>query len=138
MPHTKHPAHGHGKGRESHGAIVVVALGTTQVEGRGVVSRAVDQIRARYPGTVVKYAFTSEVVRNVLSGAGERIPSPLAAVTSLMDEGHRRIVLQPLCVTPGLYYHGLYSIASTLNSIAGPHYDLGLDGILISRPLLLL
>lgn len=138
MPHTKHPAHGHGKERESHGAIVVVAQGTTQAEGRAVISRAVDQIRAWCPGTVVKYAFTSEVVRNVLSEADERIPSPLAAVTSLMDEGHRRIVLQPLCVTPGLYYHGLYSIASALNSIAGPHYDLGLDGVLISRPLLLL
>lgn len=138
MSHTTHPAHGHGKERESHGAIVVVALGTTQAEGRAVISRAVDQIRAWCPGTVVKYAFTSEVVRSVLSEAGESVPSPLAAVASLMDEGHRRIVLQPLCVTPGLYYHGLYSIASALNSIAGPHYDFGLDGVLISRPLLLL
>lgn len=134
----KYPAHGHGKARESHGAVVVVAPGTTQSEGRAVVSRTVDLIRGWYPGAAVRYAFTSEVVRNVLSEAGESVQSPLAAVTSLMDEGHRRIVLQPLCVTPGLYYHGLYSVASTLNSGAGPHSGLGLDGVLISRPLLLL
>lgn len=35
------------------------------------------------------------------------------------------------------YYHGLYSVASMLNANAGPHSGIGLDGVLISRPLLL-
>lgn len=129
--------HGHGNKPESHGAVLVVAVGTTQSEGRQVVKNCVDKIQKAYPQAEVAYAFSSEPVRLVLKEQGEEIQGPLAALASLIDKGHSRIAVQPLFLTPGTRYHELYPLISSLNEMAGAHGVLGFDGILISSPLVM-
>lgn len=129
--------HGHGKKPESHGAVLVVAVGTTQSEGRQVVEKCISKIQEAYPKAEVTYAFSSEPVRLVLKEQGEEIPGPLAALASLIDKGHSRIVVQPLFLTPGTRYHELYPLITSLNEMAGAHGVLGFDGILISTPLVM-
>lgn len=128
---------GHGKKPESYGAIVVVTLGTTQAEGRAVVTKTVTRIQKEYPKSEVIYAFSSEAVRLVLREQGEDIPGPLGALSSLIEKGHSRIVVQPLFLTAGAQYHELYPVITALNELAGAHGKLGFDGILISTPLLM-
>ena len=126
---------GHGTKLESHGAVLVVALGTTQSEGRLVVQNCMKKIQDAYPKAEVTYAFTSEPVRLVLKEQGEEVPGPLAALATLIDKGHSQIVVQPLFLTPGARYHELYPLITSLNEMAGAHGVLGFDGILISTPL---
>lgn len=128
---------GHGTKLESHGAVLVVALGTTQSEGRLVVQNCMKKIQDAYPKAEVTYAFTSEPVRLVLKEQGEEVPGPLAALATLIDKGHSQIVVQPLFLTPGARYHELYPLITSLNEMAGAHGVLGFDGILISTPLIM-
>lgn len=128
---------GHGNKPESHGAVLVVAMGTTHKEGRAVVDRCVELVKRTYPKADVDFAFNYEAVRLVLKENGEEVLSPLAAMTRLLDKGHTQIVVQPIYLTPGMGYHELYGIISSLNNLAGAHGAIGFEGILISRPLLM-
>ncbi|ADN36987.1 anaerobic cobalt chelatase [Methanolacinia petrolearia DSM 11571] len=128
---------GHGNKPESHGAVLVVAMGTTQEEGRAVVDRCIELVKKTYPKADVEFAFNYEAVRLVLKENGEEVLSPLAAMTRLLDKGHSQVVVQPLYLTPGMGYHELYRIIVALNDLAGAHGAIGFDGILISRPLLM-
>nr|WP_319539836.1 sirohydrochlorin cobaltochelatase [uncultured Methanospirillum sp.] len=128
---------GHGKKLESHGAILIVTMGTTQTEGRSVVDRSVKKMQAAFPKAEVTYAFSSEAVRLVLSEQGEQISGPLGALSTLIEKGHSQIVVQPLFLTAGSQYHELYPIITALNDLAGTHGTLGFDGILISKPLVM-
>ncbi len=128
---------GHGTKLDSHGAILVVAMGTTQIEGRNVVKKFVESAKKKYPHAEVDFAFNSETVRLVLKENGEEVLGPLAAMTRLLDKGHSQVVVQPLYITPGLGYHELYNLISSLNELAGAHGSGHFAGILISRPLLM-
>lgn len=128
---------GHGTKIESHGAIVLVSIGTTQAEGRSVISTCVQKVQKAYPKADVIYSFTSEPVRLVLREQNEYIQGPLAAIASLLDMGHSQVVVQPLFITSGARYHELYPIITTLNDLAGAHGAVGFDGILIGSPLLM-
>ena len=128
---------GHGKKIESHGAVLLVSIGTTQTEGRAVIDSCVKKIQTSYPKAEVAYSFTSEPARLVLREQNEYIQGPLAAITSLLDKGHSQVVVQPLFITSGARYHELYPIITTLNELAGAHGAVGFDGILISSSLLM-
>ncbi|NLW74903.1 MAG: cobalt chelatase [Methanomicrobiales archaeon] len=128
---------GHGKKIESHGAVLLVSIGTTQAEGRAVIDSCVKRIQTSYPKAEVAYSFTSEPVRLVLREQNEYIQGPLAAITSLLDKGHSQVVVQPLFITSGARYHELYPIVTALNELAGAHGAVGFDGILISSSLLM-
>jgi sirohydrochlorin cobaltochelatase len=128
---------GHGTKPESHGAVLVVAMGTTQKEGRSVVEKCMDLAKKTYPKAEVDFAFNYEAVRLVLKENGEEVLSPLAAMTRLLDKGHSQVVVQPLYLTPGMGYHELYRIISSLNDLAGAHGAVGFDGILVAKPLLM-
>lgn len=126
---------GHGRKPESHGAILVVTTGTTQLEGRAVVQKCMARMQSAFPNAEVTYAFCSDTVRLVLREQGEEVAGPLAALATLIEKGHAQIVVQPLFLTPGVQYHELYPIITALNDLAGAHGPLGFDGILIGSPL---
>ena len=128
---------GHGKKIESHGAILIVTVGTTQSEGRAVIGRYMEKVKSAYPKADVRCAFISEPVRLVLKEQGEEVLGPLAGISTLLDKGHSQVVVQPLFLTPGGQYHDLYPIVSSLNELAGAHGALGFQGILIGSPLFL-
>ncbi|MDD1729163.1 MAG: sirohydrochlorin cobaltochelatase [Methanospirillum sp.] len=128
---------GHGKKLESHGAVLIVTMGTTQSEGRAVVQKCMKKMQAAYPKAEVTYAFTSEGVRLSLGEQGEQVPGPLGALSALIEKGHSQIVVQPLFLTSGALYHELYPVIKALNELAGAHGVLKFKGILISTPLVM-
>lgn len=128
---------GHGKKIESHGAVLIVSIGTTQAEGRAVIDTCMKKVQKAYPKSEVAYSFTSEPVRLVLREQDEYIQGPLAAIATLLDKGHSQVVVQPLFITSGARYHELYPIITTLNDLAGAHGAMGFDGILIGSALLM-
>lgn len=128
---------GHGTKIDSHGAILVVSIGTTQTEGRAVIDSCMKKMQKAYPKAEVACSYTSEAVRLVLREQGEMVQGPLAAISSLIDKGHSEIVVQPLFITSGTRYHELYPIITALNDLAGAHGAIGFKGILVGSALLM-
>jgi len=97
-----------------------------------------DQIKASYeqtfPGSLVRLAFTSQSMRLRLAEKERRhIPSPLAALAKLQDEGQRDVIVQSLHIVPGEEFHQLAYLVRGLESVQG---KLGFDHLQVGQPLL--
>jgi sirohydrochlorin cobaltochelatase len=90
-------------------AVVLAAFGTsTKAEATyGAFER---QLKEALPGYEVRWAFTSEVIREKVNarrakeGVPERLKSLPQALADLEAEGYRRVAVQPLHVFPGEEY----------------------------------
>lgn len=82
-------------------AIVLVAFGTSVERAHAVYDDVIRQVRRRWPGHDVCWAFTSAKVRCLLERAGVRVPSPEQVIHELVRAGHRCAVIQPFYVTAG-------------------------------------
>lgn len=117
-------------------AVLLVTTGTTLEESRKLIGNYVSVFKRAFPGTVVRSALTSVFVRQMLASDGEIERSPLGALADLIDEGFTKIIVQPLYIKPGEDLQRLYSIVNTLNEMSGKHASPGIEGIVISDPLL--
>ena len=128
---------GHVVEKDHRTAILLVTKGTTMEGAKRSIESYIKIIKKAFPETVVRYAIDSELVRQTLAEDGEIERSPLGAMSDLIDEGFTKIVVQPLCLTPGKNYHALCEIVRALNNLSGKHGVLNIDGILIGKPLLM-
>lgn len=118
-------------------AVLLVTTGTTREESRKLIDNYAGVFKRAFPGTVVRYAFTSEFVRQKLASDGEIERSPLGALADLIDEGFSKIIVQPLCIKPREGLHLLYPIVNALNEqLAGKHGTSGMQGILLGSSFL--
>jgi len=94
-----------------------------------------DQIKAAYerafPGSPVRLAFTSQAMRlRLVEKEGRGIPSPLAALAKLQDQGRRDVIVQSLHIIPGAEFHQLASLVRGQKSVPGKfgfeHLEMGL------------
>ncbi|WP_406657141.1 sirohydrochlorin cobaltochelatase [Methanolobus sp. ZRKC2] len=118
-------------------AILLVTTGTTGDGAKQILDNCVGAFKNAYPGAVMRYAIASELVRQIMAEDGIIERSPLGALADLLDEGFSKIIVQPLYITPGDGLHSLYTVVSSLNNFSGKHGSLGIDGILIGKPLLM-
>jgi sirohydrochlorin cobaltochelatase len=103
-------------------AIVLTAFGTsTKAEiTYGVLER---RVREEFPDCEVRWAFTSEVIREKVNarraaeGRPERLLSLDQALTNLKAEGWKKVVVQPLHVFPGEEYDEALNIARNFNGL---------------------
>lgn len=128
---------GHEIKKDPKTAILLVAAGTTRDGAKQILDKCVSAFKKAYPDTVVRYAVESELVRQVMIGEGIIERSPLGALADFIDEGFSKIIVQPLYITPGDGLHSLYNVVHILNSFSGKHGSSGIEGILISKPLLM-
>ena len=123
--------------KDTRTAILLVTAGSTQNKAEKIIESCTNAFKVAYPNSVVRSAVASELVRQSMQEQGISSKSPLVSLTELVDEGFSKIIVQPLYVTPGDGLHELYSIVSTMNRFSGKHGTLGIDGILIGKPLLM-
>lgn len=112
-------------------AILLVAFGTTVPEAQKVFDKIDARAREKFPGTEIRWGFTSSIVRAKLAKQGKAVPSPESALAKLMDDGFTHVALLSLQTIPGEEFHELYQNARLFEQMAG-----GFKKVLVALPLL--
>jgi sirohydrochlorin cobaltochelatase len=114
-------------------AIVLATFGTTVPSGLKGIIHIRDRIKEKFPGTEVRIAFTSNMIRkiwhkrindNIFKKDNPTIPpdiylikGPLATIADLQDDGFTTILVQPGHISFGEEYLDLVSFIKGLNGI---------------------
>jgi sirohydrochlorin cobaltochelatase len=122
------------EGKQQTTAIVLATFGTTYPSGLPGILHIRERMQKRFPGTEIRIAFTSNMIRKVwqkrLSDEAfikknptvpkdiYRVKGPLATIADLQDEGYSTILVQPGHITLGEEYLDLVSFINGLNSIS--------------------
>ena len=124
-------AKNHPAKQEKEPAILLVTFGTS-VESAQVAFRTIEQrVRAAFPKTEVRWAYTSKIIRKKLAKSGTQIDSPEMALARLMNDGYNKVAVQSLHMIPGSEFHELNSNARLFGLMAG-----GFDKVMVGWPLL--
>jgi len=96
-------------------AIVLCAFGTS-TKARVTFDFLERRVRKELPGYEIRWAFTSEVIREKVNrilakkGSNKRLYSLHEVLASLYAEGYRKVVVQPLHIFPGLEYKNVVEV----------------------------
>ena len=112
-------------------AILLVAFGTSIPEAQTAYDQIDAAVKKAFPGTEIRWAFTSKIIRAKLARQGKPLDSPEMALARLMDEGFARIAVLSLHVIPGIEFHDLHTNAQLFSQMSG-----GLERVSVARPLL--
>jgi len=112
-------------------AILLVAFGTSVPEARKAFDRIQAQAARAFPGTEIRWAYTSRVIRARLARQGEALESPELALARLKDEGFSHVAVLSLHVFPGQEFHDLHRTAMLFAGMAK-----GFRGVAMAMPLL--
>lgn len=124
-------AAGHPVKEEKGPAILLVTFGTSVERAQAAFRNIEKRVRAAFPQTEVRWAYTSSIIRKKLEKEGTMIDSPELALARLMDEGYTKVVVQSLHMIPGAEFHEININARLFGQMAG-----GIDKIMVSWPLL--
>jgi sirohydrochlorin cobaltochelatase len=125
---------GNEKTEKNSNAIVFATFGTTVPSGLQGILHIRDRIQKKFPGTEVRIAFTSNMIRkiwhkrqhdDVFKKDNRAIPEeifsikgPLATIADLQDDGFTTILVQPGHISLGEEYLDLVSYIKGLNAIS--------------------
>ncbi|MDR3629816.1 MAG: sirohydrochlorin cobaltochelatase [Desulfocapsaceae bacterium] len=114
-------------------AIVIATFGTTVPSALPGILHIRDRMQKRFPGTEVRIAFTSNMIRKVwhkrqhdeafkkanptITDDIFYVKGPLATIADLQDEGFSTILVQPGHISLGEEYMDLVSYINGLNAI---------------------
>ena len=125
-------AHGGHAGSEPKGeALLLVTFGTSVPKAQEAFTHIEKKMRAAFPNTEIRWAYTSHIIRNKLAGQGQQIDSPEIALAKLMDEGYGQVTMQSLHMLPGAEFHEIYTNAQLFEEMSG-----GIKDVRTGYPLL--
>jgi len=114
-------------------AIVLAGFGTSYPSALVAITGIQKQVQEAFPGTCVRVAFTSNIIRNIWHQRQDDpkftkandipkeilyVKGPLATIADLQDEGYRTIIVQPLHAYAGEEYADLCSYVEGLTAIS--------------------
>ncbi len=111
--------------------ILLVTFGSSYPQARKAFDNIDKSVRAAFPDTEVRWAYTSRMVRSIMQEKGEALDSPEQALAKMADEGFSHVAVQSLHMIPGHEYHYLVSAARAYESIGK-----GISHIRVGMPLL--
>jgi sirohydrochlorin cobaltochelatase len=120
-----------GKTKPPKRALLLVAFGTSVPEAQTAYDRMDAAVRKDFPGTEVRWAFTSKIIRAKLARQGKQLDSPEMALARMMEEGFTDVALLSLHVIPGREFHELHTNVRLFSEMTG-----GIQHIVVARPLL--
>ena len=103
--HDHHHGHGHGRPRPVRPGILLAAFGVAIPEARAGYEALEREVRDRYPGVPVRWAYTANKIRRKLALRGLEHDSLAVALSRLYDEGVTHLAVQSLHTVPGVEYH---------------------------------
>lgn len=118
---------GHGEEKEMKRGILLVAFGTSEPKAMCSFENIERLTRKRFPGTEVRWAYTSGIIRRKLAKGKVFIDSPTVALSKMYDEGFTSVAVQSLHSIGGAEYDKLKDIVSKFRqgSEAFEHIVLG-------------
>ena len=122
---------GHGEKPEMKTGILLVAFGTSIPEAQVSFKKIEEKVKKAHPDVPVRWAFTSHIIRNILSERGQNYDSPEVALAKMMDEGFTHVAVQSLHTIPGEEFHSLLENAHKFKGMAG-----GMQRVLMGYPLM--
>jgi sirohydrochlorin cobaltochelatase len=111
--------------------VLLVTFGTTFSEAQAAFDNVEKKIKAAFPGTTVKWAYTSKMIRDKMTRQGKSASSPHQALEKMADQGFTKIFVQSLHTIAGYEYHDLVQTVRKFE-----HHAKGIENISISGPLL--
>lgn len=125
-------AAGHMKKEEKGPAILLVTFGTS-IESAQVAFKNIEKrFKAAFPKTVVRWAYTSKMIRKKLEKQGVQVDSPEMAMVRLMEEGYTKVAVQSLHMIPGAEFHEVNVNARLFAQMVG-----GIEQVRVALPLLI-
>ena len=123
----------HGKKKVEKTAILLVTFGTSVEKAQASFTNIEKRVKAAFPGTEVRWAYTSNIIRKKLAKEeGKQIDSPEMALARLMDEGYTKVAVQSLHMIPGAEFHEINANARLFGQMVG-----GIEQVNVSLPLLI-
>ncbi|MGV8139007.1 MAG: sirohydrochlorin cobaltochelatase [Mangrovibacterium sp.] len=98
--------------------ILLVSFGTSYSDAQGALDHVEDQVRKAFPDIEIRWAFTSDMIRNKLKKQNRYIDSPAEAMAKMGSEGFTRIAVQSLHIIPGEEYESLQKTVNAFNHIS--------------------
>ena len=117
--------------RSPRRAILLVAFGTSVPEAQKAYDRVEAAVKQAFPGTELRWAYTSKTIRAKLARQGKPLDSPEMALAKMMEDGVTHVAVLSLHVIPGIEFHDLYANCRLFSQMVG-----GFERILVARPLL--
>lgn len=111
--------------------ILLVSFGTSYANAQSAFDHIDAQVKKTFPGVEVRWAFTSNIIRNILKKRGQTIDSPAEALARMGADGFTRIAVQSLHIIPGKEFEDLEKTVNSFNHIPG-----NAEKILLGKPLL--
>jgi len=128
-------SHGHHHGlAEENGkdpAILLVTFGTSIPRAQEAFVTIEKQMKAAFPDTEIRWAYTSGMIRKKLAESGTFLDSPELALARLMEDGYSKVAVQSLHMIPGAEFHEVYVNAKLFEQMID-----GFDKVMVSYPLL--
>lgn len=88
--------------------IILVAFGTS-TKARDTYRHFEEQCREAFPGSDIRWAYTSQFIRRKLKQEEGLVQQSLFQVLDGLEaEGHKRAVVQSLHIIPGTAFHGIF------------------------------
>ena len=112
-------AGGHSAPEGKGDALLLATFGTSVPSAQKAFAEVEKKMRAAFPDTEIRWAYTSYIIRNKLAKQGEMIDSPETALAKLMDEGYERVTVQSLHMIPGAEFHEIYRNSKLFEDMSG-------------------
>lgn len=114
--------------------ILVVSFGTSMPEARKAIDNLVNSAKNAFPGTIVRLAFTSNIIRRKIARENnELVPTPVQALAKMNDDGFTHVYVMPTHIIPGEEYDEIKNVVEAFASLKGKY---GFKKIAIGTPYL--
>ncbi|PIF02224.1 MAG: sirohydrochlorin cobaltochelatase [Draconibacterium sp.] len=111
--------------------ILLVSFGTSYANAQSALNHIDTLVKEAFPGVEVRWAFTSNIIRNILKKRGHSIDSPAEALAKMGADGFTKIAVQSLHIIPGEEFETLRKTVSAFN-----HIPKNTQKIVLGAPLL--
>ena len=104
-------------------AILITAFGTSMPSARKAIDNLVNAAKKAFPGTDVRLAFTSNIIRRKLTREGKKNvpPTPVQALAALNDEGFKNVCVMPTHIIPGAEYDEIKNVVDAWKTLTGKY-----------------
>ena len=111
--------------------ILLVAFGTTIPAARVAFDNIDRKVRAAFPDSEIRWAYTSRIIRRKLARGGEIIASETGGLAAMADDGFTHVAVQSLHTIPGEEFHRLHHTAHAFGGMPK-----GIKRVVVAPPLL--
>ncbi len=121
---------GHGHKNPKKVGILLVAFGSSEASAQVSFENIDKKVKQAYPGTPVRWAYTSVIIRDKLAKAGQILDSPEVALAKMRDEKFTHVAVASLHTIAGSEYHDLRRSVGAFKIMGG------FERVVLAYPLL--